>query len=68
MKDKLKIGISIFVIAGLSACSGSNTACKCIEEFDTMNYNSALYMECIDWAIAEGADDAYKFFKKECDK
>ena len=65
---KTLLGI-IVIITIVGVCNkGNNTACKCIEEFDTMNYNSALYIKCLDWAIAEGESDAYDYFKKECDK
>lgn len=66
LQTKIIITLLIPIIGFFN--SGNNTACKCIEEFDTMNYNSALYNKCIDWAIAEGEDDAYAFFRRECNK
>ena len=67
-KSFLKLALFLLTAIIFASCgSEKSVACDCVEEFDTMRFNSQSYIDCVDLAIANNAsDNPYDYFKNIC--
>lgn len=65
MKKIIVIAITTLFLQ--SCGSSKSTACKCVDELNSMNYTSSEYNKCLDIAIQKGASSPLPYFQSICD-